>query len=35
VLYRVDELVDAARATRWYEQLQSGLLKVLEVLSND
>jgi hypothetical protein len=35
VLYRVDELVDAARASHWYEQLQSGMLKVLEVLSND
>jgi len=35
VLYRVDEQVNAARATRWYEQLQSGKLTVLEVLSND
>jgi len=32
VLYRVDEMVGAARATRWYEQLRSGKLGVLEAL---
>ena len=35
VLYRVDEQVNAARATSWYQQLQLGKLTVLEVLSND
>jgi len=30
VLDRVDEQVNAARATRWYEQFQSGKLGVLE-----
>ena len=32
VLYRVDESVSAARATSWYDQLQSGKLGVLETL---
>jgi hypothetical protein len=35
VLYRVDEAVKIARATDWYQQLQSGTLKVLEVLRDD
>ena len=35
VLYRVDEQVNAARATRWYEQLRSGTLAVLEALCDD
>ncbi len=35
VLYRVDEAVCAARATEWYQQLQSGKLTVLEVLCHD
>jgi hypothetical protein len=35
ILYRVDKAVEAARATHWYEQLQSGTLTVLEVLCND
>ena len=35
VLYRVDEMVNDARATSWYQQFQSGKLNVLEVLSND
>ena len=35
VLYRVDEQVNAARATSWYEQLQSGTLGVLEALCDD
>jgi len=35
VLYRADESVSAARATRWYEQLQSGKLTVLEMVGHD
>ena len=35
VLCRVDEQVNAARATSWYERLQSGKLTVLEILSYD
>ena len=35
VLYRVDEQVNAARATRWYEQLRSGKLGVLNALCDD
>ena len=35
VLYRVDEMVGAARATRWYEQLQLGALSVLEALCDE
>jgi len=35
VLYRVDEAVEAARDTRWYQQLRSGTLEILEVLSDD
>jgi hypothetical protein len=35
VLYRVDRSVETARATRWYEQLQSGTLAVLEALCDD
>jgi len=35
VLYRVDEPVNAARATEWYQQLRSGRLTVLEVLRDD
>lgn len=35
VLYRVDEQVNAARATSWYDQLQSGKLGVLETLCDD
>jgi len=35
VLYRVDEAVDAVRATDRYKQLQSGKLTVLEMLCDD
>jgi len=35
VLYRVDEMVGAARATQWYQQLQSGKLAVLEMVGHD
>jgi len=35
VLYRVDEQVNAARAFRWYEQIRSGKLGVLEALCDD
>jgi hypothetical protein len=35
VLYRADESVDTARATNWYQQLQSGTLTVLEILCHD
>jgi len=35
VLYRVDEMVNTARATDWYQQLQSGTRTVLEVLCDD
>jgi len=35
VLYRVDEAVHAARATEWYQKLQSGTLTVLEILCHD
>lgn len=35
VLYRVDETVRAARATDWYQQLQSGTHTVLEILCHD
>jgi hypothetical protein len=34
-LYRVDEQVNAARATHWYKQFQSGILTVLEALCDD
>jgi len=32
VLYRVDEMVNTARTSNWYQQLQSGKLTALEVL---
>jgi hypothetical protein len=35
VLYRADEQVNAARATSWYQQLQSGTLTVLEALRGE
>ena len=35
VLCRVDEAVGAARATHWYQELQSGTLTVLEALCHD
>jgi hypothetical protein len=35
VLYRVDEPVNTARATDWYQQMQSGTLTVLEILRDD
>jgi hypothetical protein len=35
VLYRADEQINAARATSWYQQLQSGTLTVLEALRSE
>jgi hypothetical protein len=35
VLYRVDKSVETARASDWYQQLRSGKLTALKVLSNE